>query len=584
MSPEQAAGRSDLLGPPSDVYSLGATLYHLLTDRQAFSGDADEVLRNVAQGRFEAPRALSPWVPRDLEAICLKAMAADRARRYVSPLALAEEIERWLDDEAVTARREPYLARARRWVMRHQPVVAGAAASFLVAVAALALAVPILSMAWRNEAEARGEESRQRVIALQQAAEANEQRLRAEQSLRFLVDAFRRPDPTVDGRTLKVVDLLDRAVKELEGSLADQPLTQATLYNAIGETFAALGLWREARSAIERALAMRRQRLGQDHPETLESCQDLAMSYQDGGRLDLALPILEDTLSRRRATLGDEHADTLESLNDLAVAYWEAGRPTEAIPLFEQALPSIKARLGPDHPDTLTIMDNLAVAYTAAGRPDRAIPLHQSALAGFRARLGNDHPATLVAMNNLARTDQASGRLDQAIRLLERTSARLSAKLGDDHPTTLTAMHSLAGAYGSAGQLGRAVPLALAVLSKRRIKLGDDHPDTLLSILTLANQHLDERRTELAIPLLREFLLRTEKAKTRLSASVRAAIPGAARRLAELDRPGGSDTRSESSRTGQESRNSGRDAAQGPASVPPGKASRSDRKGPSISG
>ncbi len=150
MSPEQAAGRPDLLGPSSDVYSLGATLYVLLTDRSPFSGDPDEVLRSVRHGGFEPPREIVPGVPRDLDAICLKAMALEPSGRYDSTLALADDIELWLADEPVTACVEPIPARVRRWVKRHQPIVAGVAASVVVTIGALALAVPILSMAWRR--------------------------------------------------------------------------------------------------------------------------------------------------------------------------------------------------------------------------------------------------------------------------------------------------------------------------------------------------------------------------------------------------------------------------------------------------
>ena len=70
------------------------------------------------------------------------------------------------------------------------------------------------------------------------------------------------------------------------------------------------------------------------------------MAYQDAGRLDRAIPILRSTLDRRRATLGEDHVDTIESMNDLAVACWQAGRPAEAIPLYEAALPRVRARLG----------------------------------------------------------------------------------------------------------------------------------------------------------------------------------------------------------------------------------------------
>src|SRR5947209_1200511 len=96
MSPEQAAGDLDRLGPRSDVYSLGATLYCLLTGRPPFRGDdAGAVLRAVRAGAFPRPRALDPALDRALEAVCLKAMAVEPGDRYATPRALAEDVDRW---------------------------------------------------------------------------------------------------------------------------------------------------------------------------------------------------------------------------------------------------------------------------------------------------------------------------------------------------------------------------------------------------------------------------------------------------------------------------------------------------------
>jgi serine/threonine-protein kinase len=120
MSPEQAAGRVGELGPSSDIFSLGATLYTLLTGQAPFSGsDVGEVLRKVQRGEFTPPGKAKPGTPAPLSAICCKAMASSQNDRYATALELAADVTRWLANDPVSAYREPVFRRLQRWSLRY---------------------------------------------------------------------------------------------------------------------------------------------------------------------------------------------------------------------------------------------------------------------------------------------------------------------------------------------------------------------------------------------------------------------------------------------------------------------------------
>jgi serine/threonine protein kinase/WD40 repeat protein len=136
MSPEQALASRAIVDHRTDVYSLGATLYELLTLRPAVPGeDRQDVLRQIAEEDPVAPRRLAPAIPADLETIVLKAMAKEPAERYGTAQDLADDLRRFLEDRPIAARRPSWGQRARRWVRRHRPLVfsVGTAAALLVA-------------------------------------------------------------------------------------------------------------------------------------------------------------------------------------------------------------------------------------------------------------------------------------------------------------------------------------------------------------------------------------------------------------------------------------------------------------------
>jgi serine/threonine protein kinase len=137
MSPEQIAAGRTPLDHRTDIYSLGATLYELLTLHPPFKGERrDQVLTQILHKEPTAPRKLNPKVPRDLETICLKAMEKDPDRRYQTAGAMAEDLQRYLNRFAIRAHRAGPLQRLSKWIRRHPGLAAGLACALVAAAAA----------------------------------------------------------------------------------------------------------------------------------------------------------------------------------------------------------------------------------------------------------------------------------------------------------------------------------------------------------------------------------------------------------------------------------------------------------------
>ena len=136
MSPEQVRGDRDVVDARTDIYALGATLYELLTLRPAFDArDRNELVRRIIDEEPMRPRRLNPSIPRDLETIILKAMEKERSARYASARALADDLDCFLADQPVQARRPSFVDRAVKWSRRHRPVVVASTAALLVILA-----------------------------------------------------------------------------------------------------------------------------------------------------------------------------------------------------------------------------------------------------------------------------------------------------------------------------------------------------------------------------------------------------------------------------------------------------------------
>lgn len=186
MSPEQAAGRIDELGPTTDVYSIGATLFVLLTGQPAIqkANSRHQFLHRVITGEFRKPREVNPQIPNPLDSICRRAMMVNAEDRYQTALELGQDLERWLADQPVQAYKEPLRERALRWARQHQ---------ISMTVGTLCLLTVLISLAFAlfavNDQRQQAKQNAEQALAAQQRAESA-RRLNLENSARFLAQSI----------------------------------------------------------------------------------------------------------------------------------------------------------------------------------------------------------------------------------------------------------------------------------------------------------------------------------------------------------------------------------------------------------
>jgi CHAT domain-containing protein/Tfp pilus assembly protein PilF len=264
--------------------------------------------------------------------------------------------------------------------------------------------------------------------------------------------------------------------------------------------------YRQAQSLLEKALAIRRRVLGEEHPDTALSYNDLAQNLKAQGQYVKAQPLQEKALAIRRRTQGDEHPETAGCFNNLADILTEQGKYKEAQPLFEKALGIRRQLLGDEHPRTAVCYHNLAGNLHRQRRLAEALPLAEKALAIWRKTLGEEHPNVALGYNNVALMLSDQGRYAEAQAMVEKALAVHRKMRGEEHPLTANMYNNLAETLSEQGRYAEAEPLFEKALAIYRKTLGESHPGTAVCYSNLASNLKAQQRYAEAQPLFEKAL------------------------------------------------------------------------------
>jgi serine/threonine-protein kinase len=493
MSPEQAEGDLEHLGPRSDVYSLGATLHCLLTGRPPFSGDAGEVIQAVRKGKFRPVRATDPAIDRALEAVCKKAMALKAEDRYGSCRALAEDVERWMADLPVTAWREPLSRRALRWARRHRASVQAAAGALVVIAVLATTAAVVVNQARRREEAARTQVTR--ALANESAAKAESQE-NLGLARRAVDDYFtkisenallKRQDAAEvrDLRSLRKV-LLEVALdyyNRLATHRSPDPTLraeQADAYTRVGRIRDEIGSKEAALEAFQQAEAIRTELEALD-PDDATRQRELAFSLlnvadalREIGRTDEALKeyarsqgILE-RLAQANPVDADIQSELGRASNGVGIVLRSLGRSQDALAAFERGRAAIQrmtdARVADarDQGRLATAHSNIGLLLDEMGRTNEAIAALEQGRLIYQRLLDADARSSAVqddlavCDNNLGLVLAHGSRLADALAALARGRV-LFRRLVEAHPSVTAYRRDLASNHINSGNVHSAL-------------------------------------------------------------------------------------------------------------------------------
>jgi len=535
MSPEQASlGQIDI-DTRSDIYSLGVLLYELLTGRRPFDAKKLQTssldvslktireedprkpstqlanlpgadLRTIAELRQCEFSQLPKLVRGDLDWIVMKALDKERARRYDSAIALAEDIERFLNHEAVSAAAPSALYQLRKFARRHRTAFAasGAVAAILIVSAVLSawLAVRATQAERRMGIEATN--------ALRQASIADAVK-------RFLTEeVFSAADPMQANRLdVSVREMLDKAAQDLNRQFPGEPLVEAEIRATVARIYSNLGDSTRAFPQAARAFELRQQELGDSHRETLRAKRALALLYfelrgQKPDYLAQAEAMLREALETSRPALPEGDEVAVDIMSALATVLFDRQQFVESRQLVEQALGAWTNAHGLYNPRAAHMIANFAGNYALhPGEEKNRMKeqwLFELALDVSRQVFGEKNPYNVLRLVNLGtfymdsrQLEKADGRLREAVALAKQT-------IGNTHPLRWSALRSLMQAQLLQTNLWEATALAEEELALRAGVQQPGDPALIDAITRIGNEFENHAAADQALEFYRKAI------------------------------------------------------------------------------
>jgi eukaryotic-like serine/threonine-protein kinase len=447
-APEQILGQP--IGTAADVYALGVVLFELLTGSRPYQLKRDSraaLEEAIVLAQVQRPSSvvtevrLRKQLRGDLDTIVLKALKRAPAERYGSVEALADDIERHLDQRPVRAQPDSTVYRARKFLLRNQ-------------VAAAATAVVVLALVTGSG------------IALWQARIARAEQLHAEEVKNFVTSVFRYADPFFGGSsTSTTVDLLKQAAARIDEIAATQPRTRVEILALLGQNLVVLGDAKAAFGPIDRAVEEARRHLADDDPVAIKARLARLQALRFRGDADQMRREADELVPLLRRA-GDPQALVM-GLKNRAHAAIDQGQYAVAEANSGEALALARVAYGPDDPITLQVaMLHAMTLLFGEPRPTQALAAAEEAMALALKVFASDpaHPEVSDARHLLGRALNAAGQSARAVEILERAVADTQRVVGAEHRKLAFMYNTLGIAQRRAGLLPQALASADAAV------------------------------------------------------------------------------------------------------------------------